>query len=53
VRDRHPGSSLPSAAQTLTLVDMKTASWQQVRISRNPACPVCQPGQAEAAAGRD
>ena len=53
VRGQHPGSSLPSAAQTLTLVDMKTASWQQVRISRNPACPVCQSGRTKAAAGGD
>jgi molybdopterin/thiamine biosynthesis adenylyltransferase len=53
VRDQHPGSSLPSAAQTLTLVDMKTASWQQVHISRNPACPVCQSGRTKAAAGGD
>jgi molybdopterin/thiamine biosynthesis adenylyltransferase len=53
VRDRHPGSSLPAAAQTLTLIDMKNVSWQQVRISQNPQCPVCQPGRAKAAAGRD
>jgi molybdopterin/thiamine biosynthesis adenylyltransferase len=53
VRSRHPGSSLPSAAQTLTLIDMKTANWQQVRISQNPQCPVCQPGRTQAAAGRN
>jgi len=41
VRGRHPGSSLPSAGQSLTLVELKTGRWQQVSVARNPQCPVC------------
>jgi molybdopterin-synthase adenylyltransferase len=29
------------AQQKLTLLDMKTTTWQQLEITRNPECPVC------------
>lgn len=34
-------TSLPNSPQQLSLLDMKTGSWQQLLIAKNPQCPVC------------
>lgn len=36
-------NQLPKAAQRLSLLDLKTGSWQQLLVSKNPQCPVCGP----------
>jgi molybdopterin/thiamine biosynthesis adenylyltransferase len=32
-----------SAPQRLSLLDIKTGSWQQLMVAKNPDCPVCGP----------
>jgi molybdopterin/thiamine biosynthesis adenylyltransferase len=39
--DKHSAGLQQMQKQKLTLLEMKTNTWQQLEITRNPDCPVC------------